>query len=95
MKYIVMHVELQKGGQLEIPIMFPELLVHKDIADAIKDVLIAQFKGSVVKPIAGGFVNSADCAVECCRESTSLKLKSREEEDSQLIQMSDYGGCIV
>lgn len=96
MKYIVIGMEHTNGMKIEIPIMFPEVLVHVEVAQAIKELLQNQFKSSKIAPISGGFINSADCTdIDCCRESTSLKLKSRGELDTVLIKMSDYGSCIV
>jgi hypothetical protein len=90
MKYITMQVSNKKGLRLAIPIVFPNILVHAQVAAVLKVLLNEQFPGHHVKALSAGEVNSADMHVEAHGESTSLKLKARPE-DTSLIIGNDYG----
>lgn len=92
MKYIVMEVELTKGHKLEIPILFPDILVHDTIAKQMVHMLYRQFlSSSDVRCVAAGFVASIDMQISCHGRSESLNIASRGEIDSDLIKMTDYG----
>lgn len=104
MKYIVLQViDHYPAGNLtrEIPLIFPELLVHKDMADLLTRSLrrdLPDGRIREIKPVAAGFLSSVaigSSAVDVCHgESETLKLASRPE-DSQLIHMYDYEHGIV
>lgn len=91
MKYIVMQVKSKKVGTLEIPFLFPEIVVHSDMAKAAAHLLRGQFQDGVIVPISAGFFCSPDLDIVCHGKSESLNLESRPKVDSQLIMMSDYG----
>ncbi|EIS9096196.1 hypothetical protein L1O59_005101 [Salmonella enterica] len=83
MKYIM----LRTGGKLkrDIPVIFPDLLVHKDVADAIKGMgSYSGFDGAYI--ISAGFCN---VGVECFGESESCNAVSRSIDDS-VINTYDY-----
>jgi hypothetical protein len=71
-KYII----IQEGG-LEIPILFPEILPHKDMA-----------KGKVV--ISAGFVSMESyedaIGIKCYGESVTLGKESRPIVDGDIIE---------
>ncbi len=68
MKYVV----VQDHG-LEIPILFPEILQHKDVARC--------YEGMV---LGAGFVSRDEQGQWfCCGGSVSLKISSRVVDDSQ------------
>lgn len=98
MKYIVMRVK--NGGStqtldLEIPFVFPGIMVHSEMAQRLKPLLVQQYHTVDVEAISAGFINSADFSLSCCHgKSESLGLKSRKE-DSALLKMCDYGSMIV
>jgi hypothetical protein len=77
MKYIV----IDSGG-LELPILFPDVIKHKDIP--VKNAISA---GTVqIWTSEDGTIN-----VSCFGESVSLKVKSRASEDSNLIKQMITG----
>ena len=94
MKYIVMSVKLD-DLEMEIPFVFPDMCVHKIMAEAVTPGLLQHWQGAEVKPIAAGFLSSAGLEAKCYGESDSLNLKSREADDMLLIKMADYGSTIV
>jgi hypothetical protein len=59
-----------------MPIVFPELLVHADVADAL---------GARNKVIGAGFCTVDDEGYHCYGESTSLNVKSNYDVDSKLL----------
>ena len=71
----------------EVPVIFPNSLVHKDMADTLIR-MCPGFEGG--KAVSGGFLSSTGlCQDPVHGESESLKLKSRPE-DTDLILMHDY-----
>lgn len=90
MKYIVMGVLTKSGLDCEIPFVFPDLVVHLNMATVCKVLLEDQFKGADVRVISAGFINSIDVTSECYGKSESLGVTSRPE-DTRLIKMCDYG----
>ena len=97
MKYIVIEVRFSNDHCLEVPFIFPEFIVHADMADRMKQYLASEYKDTTVTTIAGGFVNSMEVGsgIRPTGESTSAKVKSRGNKDKQLITMCDYGSMNV
>jgi hypothetical protein len=91
MKYVVMEVKMPAGSK-EFPIIFPDVLIHADVANKISLLLISQFPGWKNKPISAGFIPSLSLdELVCIGRSESLNLDSRGEIDEQLMFMSDHG----
>lgn len=90
MKYIVL--QGTKGSMtLELPIIFPNHLVHADVAGVLLDSeILPPGKWSVVS--AGEFTPSA--VHICCGHSETLNIGSRGTVDELLISMHDYGAGI-
>ena len=84
MKYIMFKQE--KNGLVElIPVLFPNKLVHKDVADALQqDVL----KGCTIH--SAGFISPLNLKPE--GGSETLGIKSDPATDEYVIRMVDYGG---
>lgn len=94
MKYVVVQVVRKVRNQdgsigeetLELPVIFPKELVHKDMADMVN---IASRHGidnwQSTRTIAAGFVNF-DADVICHGRSESLDISSRPDVDSKLIE---------
>lgn len=91
MKYIVLKVE--HGGVVrEVPIIFPEFLVHANVSAALLEHCSELKDGT---PIAAGEFSSLDIDADCHGKSISLKVESRRLVDSQLINMYDYNHGVV
>ena len=72
MKYVVF--DGHKGEQI---IIFPKIIQHSVMAD---DIRKSSFGG--MRAISGGFIVNG----ECVGESESLRMKSRRDKDTLLIQ---------
>lgn len=101
MKYVVLQVtdHAARAGEddmvRELPIIFPEALVHKDMADAVGRVLRRERPDGRMRevvPVAGGFIHSMNVGSKggCNGKSESLGLASRGEQDDVLIACMDY-----
>lgn len=82
MKYIVVQGHHEDAGDVEVPLIFPYVVVHKDMADVFyrnRDIRMQ-------KVVAAGFVywDKQGQAV-CHGMSESLNIKSRPEQDAKLI----------
>lgn len=88
MKYIV--IEVKNGDtEREWPIIFPDMMVHRQIADVIQNHLTIDHKQDS-KIIAAGSVSFFGGEVRCSGESETLNIESRGTEDEKLIKMFDY-----
>lgn len=90
MKYIMMRITDQRPDGVmtrDIPIVFPSLLTHKDVALAVKDYCPELSESHVV---SAGFVNSISMQPDCHGASESIGVSSRGDVDSQILQMHDY-----
>ncbi len=82
-KYIML--ELDSGSfKRRVPIIFPDLLVHADVAAALQ-----QTPGMAdAKPVSAG---SIDLFAEACHgKSTTLNVASNGEGDAELINTFPY-----
>lgn len=99
MKYIVCRVLHDEEPFLDIPILFPDMLVHAMVFTQMRALLEMQYfkasKKTTVIALSAGELSSMpfDCSMMCSGKSDSLGVKSREETDDQLIRMTDYGSC--
>lgn len=74
---------------LLMPVIFPERMVHAEVAQYIIHMNRMTEKATV-RPDSAGFVSLTDC--KCHGESESLGIKSKPERDSAVLLRSDYGG---
>jgi len=90
-KYIILD-----DGTMEIPIVFSKFLQHKTIAEQMG---FEAYKNGKFKVVSAGFVkidynvgrdsNEDELSFNCFGESVSLKIKSREKVDEEIIK-KDY-----
>lgn len=94
MKYIV--VEIKNGEtKREWPIIFPDVMVHRQVAEHIQHLIVMEHELDNPKIIAAGSVSFFGGEVRCSGESETLNLESRGKEDEKLIKMFDYLHGIV
>lgn len=91
-KYIVVQVGVDV--KREWPIIFPDMLVHSQMAETIKTHLMRNHK-MTGRIVAAGTVSFFGGEVNCHGESETLEIESRGEEDNSLIKMFDYLHGIV
>lgn len=90
MKYIVL--EGPQGQKL--PVIFPNVMVHKDVAEALVMTLGAQSTPDNLvwfKPVSAGFVNLA--VSDAYGESETLNMKS-DPGDRLRINVADYSAGV-
>ena len=89
MKYVIVEaVKEDSELKCEVPIVFPNFMVHEDMAKALSKVLLDQH-GFDSKPIAAGEYNIMSGS--CSGRSDTLNLESRGNVDEQVINLNDYG----
>ncbi|OCJ46351.1 hypothetical protein [Serratia sp. 14-2641] len=86
MKYIMLRVD--KPMAREIPIIFPDNLVHADVANAMR-MLVAYPGMANATVVSAGYCN-LNLSVECHGKSTTLNVSSRETDDNIVINTYDY-----
>lgn len=87
MKYVM----IRRGKQV-FPVIFPDFLVHEDIADSII-ALLSNMDGEKMMPrevVSAGDV-SVPVAV-CSGSSQTLGINSRHDVDSKVITVGHYSG---
>ena len=94
MKYIVIEAKFGSGG-MEIPFIFPNNLVHEDVAESMLHYLFKIHEWTDTRVVAAGELSLAAAGFECYGYSQTLKIKSRGDVDTRLIQMHDYGGGMM
>jgi len=97
MKYIVCRVRKHRKIFLDIPVVFPDLLVHAVMFEHVRNALLAQWpsrQGYSIRPLSAGSIASIENFGECHGESESLGVKSRGKLDTELVRMADYGSCM-
>lgn len=101
MKYIVLevtdhHAKAAEPSVREIPVLFPDVLVHAEVYEAIRRILRRQRtdgRQREIKAASAGFLSSLEVGGEgCCHgKSESLgDLPSRGPVDDVLISTYDY-----
>ena len=81
MKYIVFRT---LDGRQEIPIIFPNTMVHLEVAQALVKLV------GTSRVVAAGEFSSLDIDATCHGSSTTIGIKSREKQDSLMIGNYDY-----
>jgi hypothetical protein len=79
-------VDVGQGLKRQIPIIFPDSLIHKDMAEATEPI-VRRCCNSNVKLISAGNISSV--TQEVSGKSTTLNIESNSE-DSSTISMYDY-----
>lgn len=82
MKYIVLKTEDSNGKFHELPIMFPYVLVHKEMKECTWRAL-CESEHRMVEVLGAGFCTTENNQVKCYGESESLGIKSRGVQDQQ------------
>lgn len=86
MKYIMLKVSLQDGLTKLVPIIFPDFMVHEDVAEVIKVCLAMQHKMESEVYSAGEITFEEP---HCSGKSETLKVDA-SDADSAIIAMYDY-----
>lgn len=87
MKYIVFEVE--RPLRQRIPFVFPSLLVHAQVAEALLPMLCADH-GCEPPIVSAGEVSLYSDDIQCSGGSETLGVSSLGYEDSILLRMNDY-----
>lgn len=93
MKYIIFRIDQAAGLAREVPVVFPNNLVHVEVAHSMRACLLRHFEGSVIREVSAGDFILPDCT--CSGESSTLKLISRGQQDRHLIMTYDYMHGII
>lgn len=81
MKYIIFQCKHEGKPTLLLPVMFPDVMTHKDVAEMVEHVKVEP-DGPFArwwmwpKPVSAGFVNANGCQ----GYSESLKLKAHPDD---------------
>lgn len=91
MKYIMLEVDHGNGFKVRYPVIFPDHLVHADVASALIWGSDDLQKATVT---SAGFCSSLELAADYHGRSVSLGVDS-DPGDSAFIRMRDYNAGIV
>lgn len=94
MKYIVIGAKVSDQTRVEIPIVFPNIMVHADMADRVKNILVCEHNFQEVEVMSAGDVSFSLGQPVCSGKSETLDVSSRPG-DSDLLRMYDYTGGLV
>lgn len=85
MKYIVWRTTVA-GARRDLPVLFPDELVHKDVAESLRCLLYDLTDGEP-EVVAAGFARVD--SVVCTGKSETLDKASRGSADKKLIESFD------
>lgn len=91
MKYVMFRCTDSSGEQIDIPVIFPKIMIHRMIAGQLSSVLRNQHGYQEVSVISAGDTN-IHC-FSCSGESETIGVSSRGEKDREIITHHDvnYG----
>ncbi len=87
MKYVMMEVKLNENCVQNIPVIFPNTLVHSEMKDLCLSLLERSMPGYPCRVVSAGDITLT--GLKCSGSSSSLGISSRPE-DSQIIHLHDY-----
>ncbi|RKR83219.1 hypothetical protein BDD43_3421 [Mucilaginibacter gracilis] len=87
MKYIMINQKMDNGMVAKMPIIFPNLLVHADMAELCLDLVKKMWPDKECTVVNAGEISVRD--VMTGSESTTLKLRAHPL-DGRIISMIDY-----
>lgn len=93
MKYIIAKITHGDTSR-EWPIIFPDMMIHKQVAETIKWHLMRHHDVEA-KIVSAGSFSCFGGEVRCYGESETLNIESRGKTDVDLIKMFDYMHGIV
>ena len=85
MKYVM----IRRGSQV-LPIIFPDFLVHDEVAHAIVAVVEKMEPPMAVGVVSAGDVQLGGGVVSCSGGSQTLGLQSRNRLDANVIMVGHY-----
>ena len=88
MKYIMLEIPYTGGIRQKIPIIFPDQLVHEDVAEHMK-LMIFRSMAKIAGPVSAGFIDLGS-EIACHGDSETLRLHSLEDLDAGVIRTYDY-----
>lgn len=90
MKYVMLEVVLSgsEAPPFKLPIIFPDKLVHKDMAMSARKVAWSTWPCCKVNVVSAGEINLN--GVECFGDSETLKVESRGIRDADTIETYNY-----
>jgi hypothetical protein len=92
MKYVMFRV---KHGAVsrDVPVMFPDILVHQEVARAMMPCMRRHFDNANISLVSAGDFDQMDC--KCSGESTSLGLKARPEDGNIILTYAYLHGIVA
>jgi hypothetical protein len=92
MKYIMFRCTSYDGSKIEIPIIFPKMLVHRLVAGQLASMLRNQHNYEEVKVVSAGETN-IHC-FSCSGKSESLEVEARPQDREMIDQHEFHNGIL-
>lgn len=86
MKYVMLETTIG-NDPYKIPVIFPDVLTHADVAQHMKQLLHRKLKASITQVVSAGTYNPIDST--CSGFSETLGVKS-QPHDTEVVRMYDY-----
>lgn len=85
MKYIMFRVRIGDTEKF-LPIIFPDELVHSDIAETIKSLILSRYRWNIDVSSAG----SINIGATTCGGKSETLVSASDPSDAKIIQLYDY-----
>jgi hypothetical protein len=92
MKYVMFRVKYGAVSR-DVPVMFPDILVHEEVAKAMIPCLWRHFDSANISLVSAGDFDQIEC--KCSGESTSLGLKARPEDGDIILRYAYRHGIVA
>lgn len=90
MKYVMLSVEVA-GITKMVPIIFPDFMIHEDVAKAVRSILTETHKFTP-KIESAGDIDLGVC--ECSGRSETLKIESHPRDSVTVSQYTYFHGLV-
>lgn len=96
MKYIIIKCTQEDGFHYNLPMSFPNMLVHRMVFESMLDMIRQMMPKGTIEVIGSGeFDSSVFAGAVLHGESDSLQVKSRGEEDRLIFSSIDRFGMFL
>ena len=90
-KYIVLEIDRKSAGIQRLPVIFPDVMVHRDVAAVISQ--LPNFKATQPKVVSAGSIELT--AEHCGDGSETLQIEEGDPGDRDLINSFPYFHGII
>jgi hypothetical protein len=90
-KYIVLEIDRKSAGRQRLPLIFPDVLVHDEVAAVIR--VLPLFDANQTRVVSAGLITLE--AIYCGGGSETLRIEESDPDDRLLVNSFPYFHGII